>query len=237
MKQKIVLAMAAMLAVAGTVAQAAPLTAAQKAKGQQITRELTAVLRQKVKTYHGGQFQLKIVPAQRADMGYFSEVYIYAKPARIKDLKFSELTMRARNVRISPTALSRDESIVTLASQTTMRAVITQDEVTEVLSKGRDSADKQLKVSFVGGKIKVTGKWAMSWFSGPMEAVGQLRLGASHTVLADIQSLKLNGKEVPPGLKNKFSEKINPLVDYTDLPFRPPFKVMRFSGNKAIITA
>jgi hypothetical protein len=229
-------ALGAAAGVLGTPAHAA-LTAAQKAKAQQVTNKLTRLLRRHI-TSPGGHLQLKVVPGARPDLGYFSEVFIAAKPAQIKKRRFSEFTLHARNVRISPTALLADHnSIVTLTSQTALRAVITEDELTAALAKGRDSADKGLHVHFIGNNnVRVTGTWKWSWFSGPMDAIGKLRLGAGHTVVADIQSLKLNGREVPQGLKNKFSERINPLIDYTDLPFSPPFKTLRFAGGKAIIS-
>ena len=216
--------------------QATPLTPAQKAKAQKVTSELTRILKKRIKS-PGGTLQIKIVPGERADLGYFKEIFIDAKPAQIKKLHFSSMVMRARNVRISPAALLNDRSITTLASQTTLRAVITEDEVTAALSKGKESAEKDLKVKFEGDRVRVTGRWKMSWFSGPMEAVGKLRLGSGHTVVADIETLKLNGANVPAAVKNKFSEKINPLIDYNQLPFRPPFKALRFSGAKAIISA
>lgn len=217
-------------------AQAATPTAAQKAKGQKMTKALTALLQKRIKS-PGSKLQLKVVPGARADQGYFTEIYIHAKPARIKDLNFSELTLRARNVRISPTGLLNDNKLRTLSSTTTMRAIVTEAQVTEALSKGQESADKGMKVKFEKNKVHVTGRWKWSWFSGPMDAIGKLRLGSGHTVVADIESLKLNGKQVPAAMKKKFSERVNPLIDYTELPFRPPFKALRFSGNKAIITA
>jgi hypothetical protein len=218
-----------------TAAPVASGSAAQKAKAQEVTARLTKMLRKRIKS-PGSNLQLRVVPTVHADQGYFSEVFISATPAQIKDIRFSSLTLRARNVRISPTALLEDHSIRTLSSVTTMRAVVTEAEVTSALAKGEDSADKKLTVKFVGDKIRVSGMWKWSWFSGPMEAIGQLKLGTAHTIVADIQSLKLNGKEVPQGLKNKFMEKINPLLDYTELPFRPPFKSIRFIGNKAVIS-
>jgi hypothetical protein len=229
---------ALLLGVLAARADAAPLTAAQKAKAQEVSAKLEKILRHRIKS-PGGQLQLKIVPSTRADLGYFKEIFIAAKPAQIKRRRFSELTLHARNVRISPSALLADDDpgIVTLSSQTSMRAVVTEDELTAALAKGRDSADKGLRVKFVGdGRLRVTGMWKWNWFSGPMDALGKLHLGPGHTVVADIQSLKLNGREVPQAVKNKFSERINPLVDYTDLPFRPPFKTLRFVGGKAVIT-
>ncbi len=96
----------------------------------------------------------------------------------------------------------------------------------------------KLKVKFSDtGQVRVTGLWKWSWFSGPMEAIGKLRLGPNYTVVADVQTLKLNGANVPPAAKNRFQERINPLIDYRDLPFRPPFKSLKFSAGKAFITA
>lgn len=186
----------------------------------------------------GGNMVIKVTPNSRTAQGYFSEVYIAARPAKIKRRKFSEFVMRARNVRIDVAKLMKSGNIKTLSSQTMLRAVVTEAELTQALAKGQESGDKGLRVKFSGnGNVRVTGKWKWSWFSGPMDAIGKLRLGPNYTVVADISSLKLNGKQVPPGMKNKFQQKINPLLDYEDLPFRPPFKTLKFSGSKAVITA
>src|SRR5690606_15564972 len=128
--------------------------------------------------------------------------------------------------------------IETLASQTTLRATVTENELTQALARGQESADKNLRVKFRNdGSVRVTGNWSWGWFSGPMEATGRLRLGPNYTVVADIATLKLNGTNVPAPLKNKFQERINPLIDYEDLPFRPPFKSLTFKGDKAFIAA
>jgi hypothetical protein len=221
--------------ISATHCPAAALTPAQISAGKKVTAELNRILKKVIKG-PPNKVQIRVLPAQRADLGYFSEIFISAKPAKINHRKFSELVLRARNVRISPHALLNDGKILTLTSVTSLRALITEDEVTQALAKGRDSKNKDLRVTFDGGKVHVTGRWQWSWFSGPMDATGQLRLGSNHTVIADIQDLKLNGKEVPEGMKNKFSEKINPLIDYNDLPFRPPFKSIRFHGKTAVIS-
>ena len=203
---------------------------------QAVSDALKKALKQSISS-PGGNMVVKITPGSKTAQGYFAEVYVAARPAKIKKRQFSEFVMRAKNVRLDVSKLMKGH-IKTLASQTTLRAVITEGEITQALAKGQSSGDKGLKVKFAGnGAVRVTGKWKLSWFSGPMDAVGKLRLGPNYTVVADISSLKLNGKQVPVGVKNKFQQKINPLLDYEDLPFRPPFKTLKFSGSKAIITA
>lgn len=206
----------------------------QAATAAQTTAMLRQVLSKRISS-PGGQLVIKITPTSKSGQGYFSEVFIAAKPAVIKKRRFSELRLRAKNVRLDLNELMNHKSIVTLSSQTTLRAVITEAEITQALAKGRDSSDKRLHVKFLGDKLRVSGYWHWGWFSGPVDMLGQLKLGPKHTVVANIQSLKLNGKAVPQGLKTKFEERINPLLDYTDLPFRPPFKSIKFYGNKAVI--
>src|SRR5690606_2188059 len=114
----------------------------------------------------------------------FQEVYISAKPAAIKKRNFSELVMRARNVRLDVGQLMKGE-LETLSSQTSLRATITEGELTSALARGQGSADKKLRVKFSNtGQVRVTGLWNWGWFSGPMEAIGKLRLGPNYTVVA-----------------------------------------------------
>lgn len=203
---------------------------------QNVTNALESALRKRI-TSPGGNLLVKIIPGPRAAQGVLQEVYVEAKPAQIKKRRFSYLAMRARNVRLNVNKLMNGD-IETLSSQTTLRATVTESELTQALARGQESADKNLRVKFRNdGTVRVTGNWHWGWFSGPMEAVGKLRLGPNYTVVADIATLKLNGTNVPTPLKNKFQERINPLIDYEDLPFRPPFKSLTFKGDKAFIAA
>src|SRR5690606_37703412 len=74
-------------------AQAAP-------TAQAATEALRSALKSRISS-PGGNLVIKITPGARASQGYFQEVYISAKPAQIKRRRFSELAMRARNVRLS----------------------------------------------------------------------------------------------------------------------------------------
>ena len=203
---------------------------------QQNTKALEAALRKRIQS-PGGKLTIKIVPGSRASQGIFQDVYVSAKPAQIKKRRFSELVMRARNVKMSLAALKKGD-LETISSQTKLRAIVTEAELTQALARGQDSKDKNIRVKFQkNNQVRVTGNWKWGWFSGPMEAVGKLKLGSNYTVVADIKTLKLNNANVPANLKTKFQDRINPLIDYRDLPFRPPFKALQFIGDKAYITA
>ena len=214
----------------------AKIAIAASQSGARVTQALENYLRQRI-TSPGGKLELKITPSAKADQGYFTEVLIVARPAKIKKRQFSLLRLRAKNVRIDTNALLRNNDLNTLSSDTTLYAEVTSQELTKALAGGKDSSVMNLKVNFKGDLIQVSGNYNWGIFSGPFTATGKLRLASKHQIVADIQSLKINGFEAPAFIKNKFSERINPLIDYTDLPFKPPFRKLVIQGNKAIVYA
>jgi hypothetical protein len=178
-------------------------------------------------------------PSPRADAGYFSEIVVSGRPVKVKRLQVSELSMRARNVRLSvPDLLNpKDRTLRTLSSQTSLRAVITEQDLEKMLGEGKSTKGMGLKVKYLKDRLQVSGNVNYSVLNGPVVGTGKLRLAADHKVYLDIISLKLNGSEAPPFIKQRFSERINPLISYDELPFQPHFKSLRFEGNKAILTA
>lgn len=214
----------------------AKIAIAASQSGARVTQALENYLRKRISSPNG-KLELKITPSAKADQGYFTEVLIVARPAKIKKRQFSLLRLRATNVRINPNALLNDNDLETISSQTTLYAEVTAQELTRALASGKESSVMNLKVNFKGDLIEVSGNYNWSIFSGPFTATGKLRLASRHQIVADIQSLKINGVEAPAFIKNKFSERINPLIDYTDLPFKPPFRKLVIQGNKAIVYA
>lgn len=217
-----------------------PVTAAPGALGpetanQRVTNALARALRGRISS-PGGKPTLVVRPTNRASQGYFSEILIAANPAQVKKLRFSEMTLKARNVRIDVPYLMKSGKVKTLASQTSLRAVVTETDLQNALAQGKHSKEMGIRVKFMGDRVRVTGNWKWSWFNGPVEGIGKLQMAPGHKVNFAIQSLKLNGREVPQFVKDKFSERVNPVVDYEDLPFRPPFKTVRLIGNKAVVT-
>ncbi|HEX8832849.1 MAG TPA: DUF2993 domain-containing protein [Abditibacteriaceae bacterium] len=220
---------------------AAPTKAAAKStpqskRAKQVTDALYRHLKGRFSS-PGGKMHLTIKPGSRADLGHFSLISVGGKPAKVRKLRISEVAMKASNVRINVSELLRNNELVTLQSNTKLRAVVSENDLTTLLSQGKHTKDMGLRVRYVGDRMHVTGNFRLGWFSGPISGVGKLRLGADNKVFFDILSLKLNGAEAPQPVKNKFSEKINPVIDYNDIPFRPRFKSLKFKGPFAILTA
>jgi hypothetical protein len=225
-------------AVAATTAQQQA-QQAQQAKARRVTAELTNFLRGKV-TSRSGKLQLQIKPGARADLGQFAEIFMSGRGVQVKKkLQVTEFTMRARNVQISVAHLLRnqDKELHTFRSATSLRAVITENDLTTSLARGKRSGSMGLRVKYLGDRLFVSGNWQMGWLNGPVEGTGRLRLAPDHKVYFDIISMKLNGAEVPVFIKNRFSQNINPLIDSDDLPFMPRFRSLRIQGTQAILTS
>ncbi|HEX8235836.1 MAG TPA: hypothetical protein VF600_07750 [Abditibacteriaceae bacterium] len=213
-------------------------TPQQRQRAQQVTSALTAFLRKRVKS-PSGKLQLVVRPGARADIGQFSEIFIAGQPATVKKLRVTELAMRARNVRISVPELMKSEnkSLETLSSQTSLRIVVTEKDLEGMFARGKSTRTMGLRVKYLQDRVQISGNVNYAMLNGPVIGTGRLRLAADHKVYLDILSLKLNGAEAPPFVKQRFSERINPLISYDELPFRPRFKSLKFVGNKAILTA
>ncbi len=212
----------------------------QQQRAQVVTSQLRSFLSRRISS-PTGKMTLQIKPAPRADLGYFNEVFIAGAPLKIKKLRVSDFSLRARNVHIDPSALLRlkDRDIRTFSAQTSARAVISEDDLTWMFSQGNTSKSMGLRAKFIGNQIRVTGDWNWGWLSGPVSVLGTLQLvksGGGNQVFCNISSLKLNGSEVPGFLRNKFSDQLNPLISYDQLPFKPNIRSLSFQGTKAILS-
>jgi hypothetical protein len=234
------------LALASPLLRAAPQTPAKKsvasrpvvdAAGQRVTAALNRALRSKVSA-PGGQLNIAISPTARAREGYFSQVVISARPAQVRKLGISELDVRARNVRIDVQYLLKTGNVRTLSSQTSLRAVVTEDDLTRLLARGKRTKDMGLRVRYIdSNRMRVTGNLNYTLLNGPISGVARLRLGRDYKVYLDILSLQLRGVETPQFVKDNLAGRINPVIDYQDVPFRPQFRTVTVRGTRATLAA
>lgn len=212
----------------------------QQKRAADVTAHLVRFLNRRISS-PGGKMTLVVKAAPRADLGFFNDIYIAGRPLLIKKLRVSDFSLFAHNVRLDPRALLRADhrDIVTLSAQTKARAVISESDLTWMFAQGNTSKEMNLRAKFIGNQIRVSGNWNWGWFSGPVVVQGKLRLmksGGGNQVWCDISSLKLNGAEVPTFLRNKFSDKLNPLISYDELPFKPNIRTLTFRNAKMIIS-
>ncbi len=227
---------AALMGTVLTFPASAPAAPALDARDKRVAAQVESILRNLVKNPNGGGVKISVVPNARASEGYFDRISIQGAPLRFKKLYVSEFALDARNVKVDVPALWSVRKIRTSRSTTKLRAVISENDLTRMLASSKSTKSMGLKVRYIGDKMRVTGNLNYGLVNGPVTGVAKLRQGANHKVYLDILSLKLRGVESPGFVKNQFSNRINPVIDYQDLPFNPPFRTLKVVGNKAYLS-
>ncbi len=219
----------------GVALNAAP-AVVPNARGQKVTRRVEQLLRTTIRHQNGAPIALKLTPTARADQGFFSDVRISGGAVKLKSLFVSEFQLHARNVQVDVPSLWNLGKVRTKSAQTSLRVVISENDLTRMLAEGKNTKDMNLKVKYVGDKMQITGVLNYRFLNGPVSGTAKLRQTSDHNVFLDILSLQLRGVEVPGFVKNQLSNRINPVVNYANLPFNPPFRSVRVVGNKAILS-
>ncbi len=233
--QKIPSLFAAVVVGAGLLAM--PNFAAQpdnEAANRRVTAKLEAVLRERV-SGPAGNLKLLIKPTSRAAEGYFDEIRIESSPIKLKKMRMSTFFLDARHVQIDVKRLFENHKVDTLAAQTVVKAGISEDDLTDLLAQGKSTKDMGLKVKYQGDKMSVSGTLNFPLLNGPIDGIGKLRLAPGHKVYLDILSLKLRGVETPQFVKSQLENRLNPVIDYKDVPFSPPLKGVVVNGTMATI--
>ena len=214
---------------------AAPATKAND-QGRKVTQRVDQLLRTVIKSQDGSAVAVQLTPTARASQGYFSDIRVSGGAAKLKSLFVSEFDLHAKNVQVDVPSLWSESKIRTNKSQTSLRVVITEQDLTRMLGAGKHTKDMQLKVKYVGDKMKITGQLNFPFLNGPIAGTGKLRQTSDHNVYLDILSLQLRGIEAPGFVKNQLASHINPVVKYANVPFSPPFRSLKVVGNKAILS-
>ncbi len=206
------------------------------ANGQRVTNRVEQLLRGVIKSQDGRPLAIHLSPTARASQGYFSDVKIAGGATRLKSLFVSQFQLHSQNVQVDVPALYSIGKVKTLRANTQMRVVISENDLTKMLAAGKSTKDMKLRVKYVGDRMRVTGVLNFPFINGPISGVAKLRQTADHNVYLDILSMQLRGVEAPGFVKNQLSSRINPVVNYSTVPFNPPFRSLKVVGDKAYLS-
>ena len=214
-------------------ATAAP---AVDAQGQRVTKRVEQLLRGVIKTQNGTPNALKNTPSPRAAQGVFSTIAISGGATKLKNLYASQFQLFAQNVQVDVPALWSIGKVRTTRSQTRLRVVITENDLTKMLARGKSTQGMNLRVKYIGDKMRITGNLNYGFLNGPVSGLAKLRQTSDHNVYLDILSLQLRGVNAPGFIISQLENRINPVINYSTLPFNPPFRHLRVVGDKAILS-
>lgn len=184
--------------------------------------------------------EVKIIPYEdpkNSAKGRFKTIILRSTPAAIKKMPVESIDMRADDVTIDVTRLFKNDEIATVkCAKTRLEAVVSEDNLNTLFARGKSTKDMHLKASFVDGKVRITGQWKLFMFKGPIETVGKLALTKDNNLNFDMESLKMNNAEAPDSVKKQFMSRINPVVEFSDLPFQPKVSTITFRGHKVHVS-
>ncbi len=206
------------------------------AQGQKVVNRVEQLLRGVIKNQDGTPLNVHLTPASNVAQGYFSDIRISGGATKLKSLFVSEFQLHAENVQVDVPALWSVGKVKTRRSQTQLRVVISENDLTRMLANSKSTKDMGIKVKYVGDKMSITGTLNYPFLNGPISGLGKLRQTNDHNVYLDILSLQLRGVEAPGFIINQLSSRINPVIKYANVPFNPPFRTLRVVGNKAILS-
>jgi len=186
------------------------------------------------------QAEIKIIPYENEALtaqGRLKTVVIRSTPAMIKKVPAEQISMRADDVRIDVKRLLKEDDLVTISTaRTEVEAIISESNLDALFARGRHTKDMKLKTKFEDGKVRISGYWKLFMFKGPIETVGRLVITPDNNLNYELDSLKLNDREAPASVKKQFMQRLNPVVEFNDLPFKPRIRSIKFKGDKVYVS-
>ncbi|MBI3922597.1 MAG: DUF2993 domain-containing protein [Armatimonadetes bacterium] len=184
--------------------------------------------------------EIKIVPYDSeasTAKGRFKTIIVRSSPAKIKHVPIEEINLRADDVTIDVDQLLKKDDLDTKKSgKTTVEGTVSADNLNALFAGGKATHDMNLKARFEDGKVKISGYWKLFMFKGPIQTVGRLILTKKNTLDFEMDSLKINNREAPKSVKDQFMERLNPVVQFDDIPFRPKITTLTFKGDKVFVS-
>ncbi len=198
------------------------LVAAPPARAVTTDEVRNGIIRAMNKDFKCTGLQVVVVPFDNqalTDEGRFEAIKITVDKAEFEGVMMHDLFLKAYDAKIHlPTLFQKTKLFTTQVKRTDIRATLTESELNEAL-KTKDMPVQNFKVKFNNGKLEATGTYRLVWGNN-LKMIGRLdpKADGVHFVA---EKLWVNGLAIPVGQIRKVLDRMNPLIDIADLPFKP----------------
>jgi hypothetical protein len=173
-----------------------------------------------------GRVQWITISADLLSQGPFNIQKVFVKSF---DVTLDLNKLFAPHIVVTHTACAR--SIVT--------ACITEEDLNEIVgpnsSLAKNSGIEDLKMTILPGAIKITGKYH-PLFDADLELIGTLSVSDHRNVNFEPTSATFNGIPLPAGLLKVLLRKMNPVVDFHDVPLEPSIDQVVVDDHRVLVT-
>lgn len=167
------------------------------------------------------KLQIKIVPFASdywTQRGRFKAIVVSADKLTRKHISIRNVSIKAYDVTLNIDKLySKGDVETTSRKKTILAARVYKNDLNKLLAK-KKSTIRNLQVEFENNKLVFTGKYR---FGAKLRLVGALKIEKHRQVNFVPTAASLNGIPLPAGPLRQVLGKLNPLIDFYELPLRP----------------
>jgi hypothetical protein len=225
--------------LASSVSRAFAAGTSPPATGPVRPERVVAALEKYIKTKFEEPRNLKIKLAlfddpQRLQRGHFREVAITTDSALFDGIAMEDLLLSAKDVMIDlPALFSRNHLETTQREHGIIRATVTEAHLNKAFQSVKMPIH-DFQMSFVENGVVATGTYKF--------IVGnRLQMHATLEPKPDgiwflCQRASVNGLALPSGQVRALLNKMNPIIDFTKLPFSPKVRKIAIDGEKKVLS-
>lgn len=173
-----------------------------------------------------GRLQWVAISADKLEQGVFTvqQIFIKALDTTLDlDLLFAEKFDVARKV--------PGRSIVT--------AFVSEEDLNKMIgpesSLAKNSGIENLKMEILPGQLRITGKYK-PFFDADLEMIGTIEVAERYNINFVPLSAKFNNVPLPQGLLRGLLKKMNPILDFHDVPMGPSVDQVVVGDRRILIT-
>jgi hypothetical protein len=102
-------------------------------------------------------------------------------------------------------------------------------------SLSKNSGIEELKMEVLPGQLRITGKYH-PFFDADLEMIGRIEVADGYNINFVPLSAKFNGVPLPQGLLRGLLKKLNPILDFHDVPMGPSVDQVVVDDKRILIT-
>ena len=187
--------------------------------------------------YHVENLQIKVVPFASdywTQQGRFQAIVVSADRVTRKGIDIRKVYIKAFDVTLDIAELYKEGDVETTSRRnTTLSVRVYKGDLNKLLAK-KKSTIQNLHVEFQDHKLVVTGKYQLL-FGYNLRMVGKLQVKNRRQVDFVPTAASVNNIPLPTGPLRQVLSKLNPLVDFHELPLRPSIDKVEIKDDYILV--
>ena len=176
-------------------------------------------------------------PAQKeTDRGHFKSILIKADVAKWKGIAIRPIYLESEDVVLDIPALINEDKIETKSSKkTTFKARMNEKELNGLFQK-KKMPIKNPKLDLGKGDVTFTGTYQVGRLGSNLKLVGEFTVKNETDLWLHAKKAWVSGIPLPSAILNQILKLLNPLINFSDMPFSPRVKKFEIKNDAITLT-